>query len=214
MKCYSPLSLALALIALNATAISGHAEQAGRASSNQLQAKIEYCETCHGINGRGFRGAYPMPRLAGQQTEYLENQLRAFVERRRISPTRLNDAHVLSPAMLKDVSSHFKQSDPKPKGNVPKHLVDAGKKIYEEGVPGANVAPCASCHGPDAKGDGSIPRLGGQLHDYTAQKLMNWDKERGQDRNKLEASATMEQIARGLTAQQISAVAAYLNSLE
>ena len=39
-----------------------------------------------------------MPRLAGQQTEYIENQLNAFIERRRQNPVMFNVAHVLNPA--------------------------------------------------------------------------------------------------------------------
>src|ERR1700752_366929 len=69
-------------------------------SKQELQAKIEYCKTCHGTSGQGFRGAYPMPRLAGQQPEYLDNQLRAFIERRRTNPVMFNVAHVLSPSMV------------------------------------------------------------------------------------------------------------------
>ncbi len=82
-----------------------------------------------------------MPRLAGQQTEYRENQLRAFIERRRTSPAKLNAAHVLSPAMLKELPPHFRELDPKPMGDASRELANAGKNIYEEGVPGANVAP-------------------------------------------------------------------------
>src|SRR5580704_12765671 len=47
-----------------------------------FQAKLEYCKTCHGLSGQGY---YAMPRLAGQQPKYLENQLRAFIDRRRPS---------------------------------------------------------------------------------------------------------------------------------
>jgi cytochrome c553 len=68
-------------------------------SPQELQAKIAYCKTCHGVSGQGFRGSYSMPRLAGQQPEYLENQLRAFIERRRTNPVMFNVAHVLNPAM-------------------------------------------------------------------------------------------------------------------
>ena len=72
--------------------------------------------------------------------------------------------------------------------DAPKQLVPTGKKIYDEGVPDANVPPCASCHGPDAKGDGQFPRLAGQLNDYIFNKLTNWNKERGQDPKKPDAS--------------------------
>ena len=214
MKYINPPRLLLAAILVIAFPLVGSAEEAGAVSPRELQAKINYCKTCHGINGQGYRGAFPMPRLAGQQMEYLENQLQAFIERRRTNPVMFNVAHVLSPAMLKSLGEHFKDLSPKPLGGAPKELVSAGKKIYEEGVPEANVAPCASCHGPDAKGNGAIPRLAGQLHDYTSNKLTNWGKERGQDRAKPDTSAIMEPIAHGLTAQQISAIAAYVSFLE
>ena len=214
MKYINPTCLLLTAVLVIASPLAGSAEEAGAVSPRELQAKINYCKTCHGINGQGFRGAYPMPRLAGQQTEYLENQLQAFIERRRTNPVMFNVAHVLSPAMLKGLGEHFKDLSPKPLGGAPKELVSAGKKIFEEGVPEANVAPCASCHGPDAKGNGAIPRLAGQLHDYTSNKLTNWGKERGQDRAKPDTSAIMEPIAHGLTAQQISAIAAYVSFLE
>ena len=166
------------------------------------------------MSGQGFRGSFPMPRLAGQQSEYLENQLKAFIERRRTNPVMFNVAHVLSPSMVKGLTTYFKELNPKPLGGAPKELVAAGKKIYEEGVAGTDVPPCASCHGMDAKGEGTFPRLAGQLHDYVLRKLVNWSKERGQDPAKPDTSAIMEPIAHGLTEPQIAAVAAYLSYLE
>ena len=189
-------------------------EGAGTVSQAELKAKTDYCKTCHGVSGQGFRGSFPMPRLAGQQPEYLKNQLQAFIDRRRTNPVMFNVAHVLSPPMLEGLSSYFKNLDPKPLGGAPKDLVADGKKIYEEGIPSADVPPCASCHGPDAKGADAFPRLAGQLHDYIYRKLTNWDKERGQDKSKPDNSAIMQPIAHDLTEAQIKAVAAYLSYLE
>jgi cytochrome c553 len=215
MKAVSRLALHAAILAIVFSA-AGHAQDKDKASFSRpdLQAKIEYCKTCHGVAGQGYRGFYPMPRLAGQQTEYMENQLQAFIERRRQNNVMFNVAHVLNPAMLEALATYFKDLNPKPLGGAPRELVAAGKKIYEEGVPGTDVPPCASCHGPGAKGDGAFPRLAGQLHDYIFRKLTNWDKERGQDPAKPDTSAIMEPIAHGLTEPQISAVAAYLSYLE
>ena len=204
-----------AAILVVAFAVEARAEDRGAAFSQQdLQAKLQYCKTCHGLSGQGFRGAFPMPRLAGQQPEYLENQLRAFIERRRTNPVMFNVAHVLSPSMLKALASHFKDLNPKPLGGGPRELVPAGKKIYEEGVPASDIPPCASCHGPEAKGEEQFPRLAGQLNDYIARKLTNWDKERGQDPANPDTSAIMQPIAHNLNESQIKAVAAYLSSLE
>ena len=70
------LALPTAILAI-AFSAAGQAEDLHRAdrSKGALQAKIEYCKTCHGLSGQGYRGFFPIPRLAGQQTQYIENQL-------------------------------------------------------------------------------------------------------------------------------------------
>src|SRR6202165_6398823 len=149
-----------------AVSAAAHAEDKGNAAApkQEVEAKIAYCKTCHGVSGQGFRGSFPMPRLAGQQPEYLENQLQAFIERRRSNPVMFNVAHVLSPAMLKALAEEFRDLNPKPLGGAPKDHLAEGKTIYLEGA-GANIPPCASCHGPEAKGTDAFPRLAGQLQD-------------------------------------------------
>ena len=209
-------SILLAAAFAIVVSVTAHAEdkKASAVSAQELKAKTDYCKTCHGVSAQGFRGAFPMPRLAGQQPEYLKNQLQAFIERRRTNPVMFNVAHVLSPPLLTALTTYFKDLNPKPLGDAPKELAAAGKKIYEEGVPSAEVPPCASCHGPDAKGDGEFPRLAGQLNDYIFRKLTNWDKERGQDKANPDTSAIMQPIAHQLTEPQIKAVAAYVSNLE
>ena len=178
-------------------------------SNQEVQAKLQYCEVCHGVSAQGFLGYYPIPRLAGQQIAYMENQLRGFAERKRVNNIMFNVGHVLSPAMITALATNFHDLNPKPLGNAPKELVAAGKKIYEEGVPSANVLACASCHGKEAKGDGQFPRLAGQLYAYVTLQLTNWSKERAEN-----TSDIMAPIARGLTESQIKAVAAYVSYLE
>jgi len=205
----------MALLAMLFSTSAFAEERKAEAPSNaEIDAKLAYCKTCHGLSAQGFRGANPMPRLAGQQPEYLRNQLEAFIERRRTNPVMFNVAHVLTPGMLEALSGRFKDLDPKPLGGEPKELIAAGKTVYDEGVAGAQIPPCGTCHGPEAKGADTFPRLAGQLYDYTERKLTNWSKERGQDRAKPDTSAIMEPIAHGLTPQQIAEVSAYLASLE
>ncbi len=192
-------------------AASAHAED--KVSPGELKAKVDYCRTCHGVNGQGYRGAAPMPRLAGQQPEYIKNQLEAFIDKRRTNPVMQNVAHVLSPAMLQGLADYFQSLNPKPLGGAPHDLAAAGEKIYKQGV-GDKVPACASCHGDDAKGHDQFPRLAGQLHDYMFRKLTGWEKERGQNPAKPDTSAIMQPIAHDLTPDQIKAVAAYLSYLE
>jgi cytochrome c553 len=217
MRIPSVLLAAAFAIAASATAQAqdkGNAKAKADFSQAELKAKTDYCKTCHGLSGQGFRGSYPMPRLAGQQPEYLENQLHAFIERRRNNPVMFNVAHVLTPPMLKALSEYFNDLNPKPLGGAPRDNLAEGKKIYQEGIPKSDIPPCASCHADDAKGRDAFPRLAGQLNDYMFRKLTNWDKERGQDKDKPDTSAIMGPIAHNLTEAQIKAVTAYLSYLE
>ncbi|HUO53820.1 MAG TPA: c-type cytochrome [Rhodoblastus sp.] len=185
----------------------------GAVPRKAFEEKLAYCKTCHGVSGQGFRGALPMPRLAGQQPDYIKNQLQAFIEKRRTNPVMSNVAHVLSPEMVNELSEAFYKLDPPPLGGAPKGLAAEGKMIFEKGVESANIPPCASCHGDDAKGNGEFPRLAGQLNDYVIRKLTNFEKERGQNPAHPDTSAIMKPIAHDLTPQQIAAVAAYVSEL-
>jgi cytochrome c553 len=209
------LSLLATLLAIAPAAPSPvQGAETATVSQQDLQRKLVYCKTCHGLAAEGYRGSIPMPRLAGQQSKYLENQLQAFIDGRRKNKFMFDVAKVLSPAMRTALAAHFENLDPKTVGGAPRGLVGAGKKIYQEGIPDSNIQPCSSCHGANAEGGAAGPRLAGQLYDYTFKTLMNWSKERGQDPAKPDASAAMKPIAGSLTETQTLAVAAYLGELE
>ena len=199
-----PVLLALAVLA------GGAAAQAGEGG---LQAKLEYCLTCHGESGQGFRGAFPMPRLAGQQPEYIENQLKAFTERRRLNPIMINVTHGIPPGMVSSLAARFKSMNPAPYGGAPREALALGRSIFDTGLPESNVPACSACHGPAGKGQGAIPRLAGQLYWYTVKALSVWDRERGQGAVK-DLSAIMGPTSHNLTAAQISAIAAYVSTLK
>ena len=206
------LVLQTAILAL-ALAGATHAEGEHAASRGSVQAKLSYCKDCHGPSAQGFRGYFPIPRLAGQQTEYLENQLRAFIEHRRTNNIMFNVAHALSPSMVSALAANFHDLNPPPIGGAPRQLAAEGKKIFQDGVPDANIAACAACHGPDATGTGEIPRLAGQLYPYLIKELTNWGKERGQNPAKPDTSGIMSPIAHSLSKSRIEAVAAYVSDL-
>jgi len=205
------LALHTALLAF-VLAVAGRAN-AMDASQRGFAAKIRYCQDCHGPLGQGYGGFLPIPRLAGQQTEYFENQLRAFVERRRTNNIMLNVAHVLSPPVIAALATNFHSFNPKPLGGAPREFVPLGRQIFQDGLPDSNIAACAACHGPDAKGHEQIPRLAGQLYSYVVRALGDWGTERGQIPTKPDTSATMLPIAHSLDRRQMEAVAAYVSNL-
>jgi cytochrome c553 len=143
----------------------------------------------------------------------VKNQLQAFVEHRRTNNIMFNVAHTLSPAMIAALAENFFSLNPPPLGGAPRERIAEGRKIFEDGVPDANVAACAACHGPDATGSGQIPRLAGQLYPYIIKELVNWGRERGQIPARPDTSAIMSPVAHSLTKSQVEAVAAFVSSL-
>jgi cytochrome c553 len=212
MRVISLRSALQAAVFVLAFCAAGRADN-GFADTDQLQAKLAYCKTCHGDSAQGFRGYFAIPRLAGQQQQYIENQLRAFIERRRTNPIMFNVAHGLNSSMIPALATHFKDLNPGPFGGAPRESLALGKKIFEEGLPEANVPACFACHGTDAKGHGEIPRLAGQLYWYVIKVLTNWSQERGQG-SAQDISAIMVPTTHNLTHAQIAAIAAYVSYLK
>ena len=93
-----------------------------------------------------------MPRLAGQQPLYIENQLRAFLERRRLNAVMANVAHGITPDMIPALAARMSTLNPPPVDGAPTGGVALGKEIFANGLPDQNVPACSACHGPDAKG--------------------------------------------------------------
>ena len=212
MRLPLPTLLAISTILFSASCFAAD-HDAVASSPGDIQAKVAYCQDCHGPSGQGYPGFSPIPRIAGQTTKYLENQLQAFLESRRDANTSMamSKVHGLSEPMRTALAAHFSQLDPEPIGDGPKDLIAVGKKIYAEGVPTANVPACSACHGPAAKGKAEIPSLAGQLYPYTVEELEGWSKKRGNDLSNADMAAVMTPVAHALSHDQIAAVAAYLS---
>jgi cytochrome c553 len=155
MKVISLHSALLTAMLAIAIVAAGHAGARNRTAPQREGgggSKVEYCKDCHGLSGQGYRGYLTMPRLAGQQPEYIESQLRNFAERSRDKDIFINMArvHGLSPEMRSAVAAHFRGLDPPPVGGGPRNLAATGQKIFQEGLPEANIPACSACHGPDA----------------------------------------------------------------
>lgn len=219
LKAVSLQSALLSAILAIACATATHAEDTAAVSKQAVEAKIKYCEICHGASGQGFDlGYYPIPQLGGQWPDYTIRQLQAFDKGTRVSRIMLHVAHSLSPAMQEALADDFSDLNPKPFGGGDEDLVAAGKKIYEGGVVNdpkiaadkpPNVASCVSCHDPNGVGHGVFPRLAGQVPEYIVRTLTNFSKERHPD----QISNQMLPVVQNLTQPQIRAIAAYLSYL-
>lgn len=92
------LSTALSLIGVSAT----HAENTTRPGGE----KTASCEVCHGTKGCApVQGL--IPRLCGQNTEYLEAQLLEFQDGRRPQPIMHETTKLLSQETIKQLAAYF-----------------------------------------------------------------------------------------------------------
>jgi len=204
-------SIALAA-GLVAAGFSCSALAGPRSASGGVQAKIDYCETCHGVAGQGYYGYFAMPRLAGQQPEYLVDQLRDFTNGQRRSSIMANVARGVSPSIYGQIAAHFRAMNPAPLGGGG-GAAALGQRIFMDGIPESNVPACWACHGEDAHGARGIPRLAGQLPSYIEKTIANWDAERSRESEAGGLSALMVPTTHNLTRAQVAAIAAYVSGL-
>lgn len=182
---------------------------AARAGDAGVEAKIDYCQVCHGEAGRGFYGFDAMPRLAGQQPAYLERQLRDYASGRRAHPVMSKVAQGVPPAFYGAIAAHFHAAEAPPLGGGEGDRA-LGREIFANGLPEANIPACSACHGADGRGGGDIPRLAGQLPSYLVKALSHWDG-RGSSGG---LAAIMVPTTHNLSAAQMAAVAAYVGALK
>ena len=192
--------LRMAIVAIGCLTVSatpGHAESPA----------VKNCTWCHGTLAQGFT---PAPRLAGQRSEYLENELASFRTHGRDNPFSKQymwgAAANLSAQSARDLAVYFSTLPAKAAADGDAALVATGKSIYQEGRPGANIVACVVCHGPKAEGVGHIPRLGGLAYSYLKRTLEQW----GQGYH-VAPGPPMPDIASKLSSNQIEALASYLS---
>jgi cytochrome c553 len=168
---------------------------------------VKNCTWCHGTSAQGYT---PAPRLAGQRSQYLENQLAGFRTHARDNPLSQQymwgAAENLSAQTARDLVTYFSTLPPKAAGDGGMELAATGRTIYQVGMPDANIVACVVCHGPNAEGVGQIPRLGGLAYSYLKRTLEQW----GQGYHTA-SGPPMPDIASKLSANQFEALASYLS---
>jgi cytochrome c553 len=194
-------TLATALLVL-ASACSGSVENVQQATAEGTQ---HICSSCHGPDGKSTSPTFP--RLAGQQKDYLEAQLKAFRDHTRADP----HAHTymwgmaakLSDDTIDGLANFYSAQKPVPGSPQNPVEVTAGIEIFDKGVPDNQVPPCMACHGDKAQGNGAIPRLAGQHRDYLEEQLAAFS-------SNARANPIMHETSQHLTNEQIDQVASYL----
>ncbi len=174
-----------------------------------VQTANEICSKCHGPNGASQSALFP--RLAGQQAAYLDQELKLFRSRGRADPHAQaymwGIAGPLTDEQIKGLADYF-AAQPPVKGDPADDpaLAAKGKQIFDHGVEARGIPVCADCHGKDAVGNDTIPRLAGQHRDYLVTQMQAF-------RGLLRENETMHENTKNMTDGDVRALAEYLSSL-
>ena len=147
------------------------------AADDVLKGKAAYavCAACHGINGKGNK-ALNAPSIAGQESWYVERQLKNFkagirganakdifgMQMRPMALTLTDDQAISDMAAYISSMPQHKNSE-----NIVKGDIAAGKASY---------MICSTCHGPKGKGNRALnaPKLTGLQDWYIVRQLNNF----------------------------------------
>jgi cytochrome c553 len=175
------------------------------------QVETSKCTVCHGMHGEGAPGG--VPRLAGQNADYMNHALSLFKTGARTSPVMQPIARNLSNMEIRQLADYFSQQRA-PRLDVGAsssgQLVLAGMQLAEKGA--VNVAACFSCHAADGKGSGArFPRIAAEPVQFVINRLHEFQ---ARAQGKTPEPGTMTAVAATLDEEQIEAAAAYLSQLE
>ena len=191
-------ALWLAALGLSASAWA----QADEARAKKIVGGV--CFVCHGAEGESSSEVFP--RLAGQHWEYTAKQLENFKSGKRKSTAMADMVAKLTADEMVALGKFFEKQTHAPEPPKDKGLAAVGQFIYHQGNKYSGLAACASCHGPEAKGTSSLPRLAGQFAAYTETQLKQFNQ-----RERTNDNAVMHAIASKMTPLEMAAVAEYLS---
>lgn len=200
----------LALLALSATAAQA-SEAAGAKIAREGNGKgAAACNACHGADGAG-QPAAGFPRLAGLDANYLAKQLRDMKQGLRGNPVMQPVARALSETDIV-ATARFYAALPTPSalGAAPDgDMLKKGEQLAKTGNWSKGVPACYQCHGDQGQGVAShFPAIAPQSATYLANQMREWKK--GSRRN--DPMGLMKSVAKQLSDDEITAVAAYLAS--
>ena len=147
------------------------------------------------------------PRLAGQNAFYIEQNAKLIRDGKRTTGNAKemrDQMGAVSDQDLKDAALYFSKQYPKAGEVNPKISPELGAKIFRGGIAERKVPACMSCHGPNGAGmPNEYPRISGQHAGYVETELKAY-------RDGVRKNAKMEKVAKMLSAEEMKAVANFI----
>lgn len=177
-----------------------------------IAQRLAACTSCHGKEGRAASDGY-YPRIAGKPEGYLFNQLRNFRDGKRKYPLMAYMVGQMPDAYLQEMAEFFSsQHPPYPAPQVAQAdpaVLERGRQLVQNGDSSKKLPACVACHGDRMTGIAPfIPGLLGLPRDYIVGQLGAWKT----GVRHAHAPDCMAEIVKGLSAQDIGAVSAWLAS--
>ena len=170
------------------------------ARAETIEEKAQLCTACHGEKGVPTEGVIPI--IWGQNEGYLYLQLRDFQKRARKDDRMSAVAESLSKEDLLAFAEYFSS---KPWPNLQQPPANKADTAVARRIDASIV--CTSCHQDHYQGDASVPRTGGQQHDYLLKTMLDFrNKTRGNNPG-------MTDLLTAATEDEIRALANYLAGL-
>lgn len=218
-KKLSSILLSLFIVVIFSTSV------AAEIHPGKQKAEDERCAECHGVDGNlhAPNESAKIPKLAGQNTQYLLKQFQDFR-----SGERHNDFMALMARNLEDeevvdiLAWYGSQAIMAPSEGAVTVGNSLGEKLYRAGDLSRGIVACAACHGIAGRGvvqspsshptllPELIPVIGGQDWYYLDQQLRDWRS--GERSNS--AGAIMNTVTEKLTDAEITALSDYISTLK
>jgi cytochrome c553 len=199
-------STTLVAVWLAAAAPGAHAQAVDKAKARTIVDRL--CVACHGVDGNSPQPAHP--KIAGLQPEYLLKQLRDYKKGLRKSEVMEPMVKELAEDDMANLAAYYADQKPKPGEARDAKLVEAGRKLYNDGIPDVGLPSCSGCHYPDGMGTPRFPRVAGQHAEYTYQQL----KDFASGKRENDRGLAMQSVASRMNEQQMKAVAEYLAGMK
>lgn len=170
----------------------------------------QVCSTCHGVDGNSISPQYP--KLAGQNENYLKQQLENFESHIRTDRLAIEIMAGMSASLttqqITQIAHYYSTQSLVNAGAHPSTRQNDGQAIFANGIADRGIAPCAACHGGDAKGTQDFPRLAGQHKEYLVKQLHVFRDTSGRP------NTVMQSVVEKLSEREIDQLAGYLASLD
>jgi cytochrome c553 len=139
------------------------------AHADSIEEKAQVCTACHGDDGVPPQQVIPVPVIWGQNLGYLFFQLRDFKSGTRQNEQMTPIVDGLAREDLMPLAQYFaKKSWP----NLQQPHAPADEAAVAQRANASVV--CTSCHQEGFKGDGTQPRLAGQVRGYLAKTMVDF----------------------------------------